>query len=252
MMSLVAVMTVAFFAASFLEQEVAGNSPMAGELNCELFPTNGNLTGGLIDLDAIPFDKKKEVLKTLLACVRDPSKYVDINGIYFRAKERYGQVYTMTGLMAATLLKFNHDVGNFIRLKADLNVVNTKGMTAATLAAWKGNDNMLRFLLNKGVKVNRSDRWGNTALFWAAKGSGLETAVTLLNHGADVNVRNNYNQTSLMHAALFGQASMVQLLLDHGASTKPYDNWGQTAESFARKRLHNMINILNGKKTFHL
>jgi len=243
-MSLIALLMVASFAGSFLEQEVAGKSV----LGCGQFTT-----GKLIDLDVISFDDKKQKLKILLSCSRDSSKNIDINGIYFRTKERYGGVYTMTGLMAATMLKLNHDAGLFLRQGADVNVKSEQEMTAATLAAWTGNDNMLRYLLeHHGVKVDMLDKWGNTALVWAAKGSGLETAVSLLKHGADVNVQNIYNQTALMHATLHGQASMVQLLLDHGAKTTPRDNWGQTAESFAQKRLHNTINNLNGNKKFHL
>jgi len=64
-------------------------------------------------------------------------------------------------------------------------------------------------------KVNDKDRYGNTALHWAAANNSLEIAQLLLASKATVGVQNNDGETPLEWAQNYGSQQMVALLQQH-------------------------------------
>jgi ankyrin repeat protein len=103
---------------------------------------------------------------------------------------------------------------------AEPKVANLKGQNGATplmQAVLYGDNNSVRFLLDKGADPNIRNEAGATALMWAA--DDLEKTRLLLDRGADVNARSDDGRTPLLIAAgQLGCREVVTLLLDRGAN----------------------------------
>jgi ankyrin repeat protein len=68
-----------------------------------------------------------------------------------------------------------------------------------------------------------ADKWGCTALHYAAENGCREIVEALLAAGADVNAANRFAHSPLHNAAREGRAEIVQLLLRHGADTRGHE-----------------------------
>jgi hypothetical protein len=95
-------------------------------------------------------------------------------------------------------------------------------------AAFVGNLNRVRALLNQGVPVNTRDAHGWTPLHWAAKRGQLNVVHELLRRGARVNSRSNYGRTPLHIAAIYGPSRVVHELLKAGANPEYKNVRGNT------------------------
>ncbi len=116
---------------------------------------------------------------------------------------------------------------------------DSDGRTALMTASFNGHMETVRLLLERGSKVGHQDRFGRTALMYAASGPYPETVRLLLDNGADVNRPDTEEGfTALMFAAAEGQSGVIQVLLAHGADTKVTDKDGDTALDFAKKNGH--------------
>ncbi|KAJ4379967.1 hypothetical protein N0V86_004273 [Didymella sp. IMI 355093] len=100
-------------------------------------------------------------------------------------------------------------------------VVNSKyryDTSALYLAAEKGNEAMVRVLLDNGADVNMQDgRYGTAILIASARGH-KEVAKLLLDRGADINLQGGNYGNALQAAAVDGHKDVVELLLDRGAN----------------------------------
>jgi TIR domain/Ankyrin repeats (3 copies) len=70
--------------------------------------------------------------------------------------------------------------------------------TALMKAAYEGNLNALRSLIDAGVNLNQKDQKGNSALDKAIEGNRLDAIKMLLKGGADANTKNNEGETILI------------------------------------------------------
>jgi ankyrin repeat protein len=73
----------------------------------------------------------------------------------------YDQTYDEGPAARLEAVKLCHELGN------DVNAVNTMGLTAMMGAANRGSDDIIKFLVEKGAKVDVKDKEGRTALAWA-------------------------------------------------------------------------------------
>ena len=92
-------------------------------------------------------------------------------------------------------------------------------------------------LLADGVDVDARDRWGKSALYYAAKHGHTDAIALLLRWGAAVDLPATSGSTPLMAAADAGKRDAAQLLLDHGADAGLANCAGQTAIAFAKDAL---------------
>jgi len=104
------------------------------------------------------------------------------------------------------------------------------GLTALQLAAEKGQEGMVRYLLANGADIDARDQPGNTALHVAVRKGYRTIATLLLDAGSDVNVR-DYNGNAPIHESLTAgdNFAMTSMLLDRGADPNLKNGSGSTA-----------------------
>lgn len=88
-------------------------------------------------------------------------------------------------------------------------------------------DELVIWLVEKGLDINIPDYYGGTPLYRQAT-MGRETVKLLLELGADIEKTNTYGNTPLHMAAEFFHPKTVALLLEKGADVNPMNDRGQT------------------------
>ena len=113
-----------------------------------------------------------------------------------------------------------------------------RGKTPLMLAAFNGQEEAARALLEAGANVNAAGRDKLTPLMCAAGWSEPDLVQAMLDGGANVNARDRNGWTALMFAASRGDDRSVQALIDAGASVSERNKWGQTALIAASRSGH--------------
>lgn len=104
------------------------------------------------------------------------------------------------------------------------------GMTALHYAAAYGHAEIVELLLAEGADVDAANAAGGTPLGVAAMGVGASERVArlLIAKGANVNARNPDGRTVLHKAVMSGNAGVVEVLLSSGADDRIKDKDGKT------------------------
>ena len=110
--------------------------------------------------------------------------------------------------------------GDDIEHRIDVDAADEKGMNMLMLAAFKGQSNMVKFLLQNRASVDVFQDRGYTPLLLAAKQGHTRVALFLISAGANIHHRNIYGDTALGCAAWEGHMWTVDALLRRGAD--PY------------------------------
>ncbi|KAM7406899.1 hypothetical protein PAMA_002882 [Pampus argenteus] len=116
----------------------------------------------------------------------------------------------------------------------NLDQEDVSGMSLSMLAAAGGQDDILRLLIKKAVRVNGRQKNGTTALMHAAEKNFLTTVAILLEAGSYVNAQTLSGETALMKACKRGNADIVRLLLEYGADCNILSKHKNTAMHFAK------------------
>lgn len=95
-------------------------------------------------------------------------------------------------------------------------------------AAWAGQVDELRALVQGGAALDAVDDAGLAPLHWAAVAGQSAAAQLLLSSGADPNARARFDLTPLHWAALAGRAELVPLLVHRGARVDARNLYGMT------------------------
>lgn len=121
---------------------------------------------------------------------------------------------------------------------ADLQRTNRFGETALMLAAWKNRKEALRWLLDHGARPNRGegDARAWTALHYATFAGHAELVDSLLASGADINARSTNGSTVIMMAAREGHAALAKHLLEAGANPALKNDFDEDAVAWAMRQ----------------
>jgi ankyrin repeat protein len=129
-----------------------------------------------------------------------------------------------------------------IKAGADLDITgdakfNMDQNTALLTAAHKGHTECVELLLQRGAKVNETNRNDNSALMLAVMDRHDDCVYLLLAAGADPNVQNHNGYTALMQCTglSFKKVEYIPLLLEAGADLDLKNHTGDTALDMARK-----------------
>ncbi|XP_019736001.1 M-phase phosphoprotein 8 isoform X2 [Hippocampus comes] len=133
--------------------------------------------------------------------------------------------------------------GDYVAVKLALNSKeeynldqeDVSGMSLSMLAAAGGQDDILRLLIRKGVRVNSRQHNGTTALMHAAEKNFVTTVAILLEAGSYVNAQTKIGETALMKACKRGNADIVRLLLEKGADCNIQSKHKTTALYLAKQ-----------------
>jgi ankyrin repeat protein/L-ascorbate metabolism protein UlaG (beta-lactamase superfamily) len=149
---------------------------------------------------------------------------------------------------------------------------NRLEQTALLIASFKGNLQIVTFLIDKGADIHKRDRFGASALHMASLGGNEGVVALLLSKGAKINVRatngkgplqmafekqhtgvidlflkrgiaiNNtidqFNRTLLHKSAILGKPKVTKLLLERGANINAKDKTQRTALDLAKASGH--------------
>ena len=153
-----------------------------------------------------------------------------------------GWLFTLI-LPISTIIKFNR--------KVSAGLIERHGNTTPLMmAAYKGNLQEMKRLVENGADVNARNDVNNTALHFAAGATPIENqiyrgspeaAAYLIEHGADLNAQNGTGITPLMDAIINDYLETVKLLIAHGADVNMVSRYNETALSMAILRAHSQF-----------
>lgn len=125
---------------------------------------------------------------------------------------------------------------------ANVNAKNALGETALMHAAWKGHKEAVRWLIERGARVEPAPgTLGWTPLHYAVFAGNDEIAELLLDRGADINGRSPNGSSVLMMAVYEGRENTARWLLARGADTRIRNENGNGALDWAMKFNHTNI-----------
>ena len=118
------------------------------------------------------------------------------------------------------------------------------GNSALDMAIAQGHAEVVRLLLEHWMAMygaDGQDLRGRTTLMYAAYAGDLETARLMLENGAPVNVQTDVGTTALMFAAAYGHMEVVRFLVENGADIHILNGYGYTALILAEERGHQEV-----------
>jgi ankyrin repeat protein len=112
---------------------------------------------------------------------------------------------------------------SLIDKQADHNDVLSGGCAPLQIAAYTGQLDAAKLLIDCGANVHDRSGWNNTEPLEKAAWTGRADVVTLLlEHGAKVDGTDaDFTHSPLYNAATAGHADVVKILLAHGAASSP-------------------------------
>ena len=120
---------------------------------------------------------------------------------------------------------------------SDLNATQENGATPLILAAEGGHEEVVAVLLGReGIDLEDPGTGGGTALHVAAFNGNVEIVRRLLNHAAEIDAKDDSGATPLMIAFAQKHEEVVRLLVEQDAEARVKNNDGVSALTLARIR----------------
>lgn len=107
--------------------------------------------------------------------------------------------------------------------------------TALIWAAFFGQIDLIKWLIDSGADINWQDRIGYTGLHFCGQEQNVAVAKILLDNGADPNIKDEHGNSALW-TALFnarGNFETVKVLRVHGADPTPKNLHGRSPNDMA-------------------
>lgn len=136
-------------------------------------------------------------------------------------------------MLAAVKRRDFATINRLFKSGESLNAVNQEGENLLLIAAWLGDEKMLKQAIDLGVPVNQVDQKGRSALFYTSiEGDDWLTGM-LLSAGINVNLTSRIKKTALMAAVSNRHYGLTDLLLKHRANIDAQDHSGWSALFYA-------------------
>ena len=188
------------------------------------------------NLDIDEYSKSTPLIQAIKYKQTDIINYLLENNADVNLKE---ELTGFTPLMASL-----HDITItelLIEKGADIEAKDDDGINALVYASTYNNEEMVKFLLEKGADANTVCEIENehtdiasTPLMNAAYRGNTNIINMLLENGADINYTTDFGMTALMMAASFNQFGAAKVLLENNADTSITDEYGRTALDLAK------------------
>ncbi|EKD83972.1 MAG: ankyrin repeat protein, partial [uncultured bacterium] len=108
------------------------------------------------------------------------------------------------------------------------NLTDAEENTLLHLAARTGKENIVDYLVKKGLKIDQANKDKKTALWLAIENEHLQTAELLLENGASIEARGgNFDQTMLECLVPEASPAVIEFMLKNGANIEPADHRGE-------------------------
>jgi ankyrin repeat protein len=117
------------------------------------------------------------------------------------------------------MLNSRFDVNDIVRVREN----HQDKFTLIHIASLYSQEEVVRFLIERGADINISSFNDNTALHYAAKADNVGIITLLLDKGVSVNVRGRLGKTPLHHAAYCGNLRATEVLVKRGAGLEIND-----------------------------
>jgi len=121
---------------------------------------------------------------------------------------------------------------------ADASIGDNENSQPIHNAAVAGHMDVLEILLESGVDIDARDANGNTALIFSLIYSQSETTDWLIDKGADLEISNNDNVNPLIYASLRGRLDVLKKITAGGADLNQQAQSGRTALTYAAGNNH--------------
>lgn len=103
-------------------------------------------------------------------------------------------------------------------LKLNPKVVSENGETLLHLIASKPNQqDIVQYLLSKGVDAKKVDKIGNTAFLNACKGKSVEVVKMLFPFAGNIHAKNSEGENAMLNAVKHSNAEVIDFLINNGA-----------------------------------
>ena len=123
-------------------------------------------------------------------------------------------------LMMAAAKGNNEIVKMLIDSGADIHSLDSKQDTVLMVASINGHNDIVATLLQSGVNINAKNDKGETALIWSTLAGHTDIVKTLIKYKVDVNIKNNAGLSALVYAVMGKRPDLVKILLDANADIK--------------------------------
>ncbi len=123
-------------------------------------------------------------------------------------------------------------------------VLNENGFSPLMLSTYKSNNEVAKFLIEKGSNINEVSNMGTPLMAAVVKGN-VEIAKLLIAKKANVNLTDANGVTALIYAVQFQNIEIIKLLLQNNADKSKIDKQGKTAFEYAVfSKNEEIINLL--------
>eukprot|EP00088_Acartia_fossae_P062336 TRINITY_DN751_c0_g1_i20.p1 TRINITY_DN751_c0_g1~~TRINITY_DN751_c0_g1_i20.p1 ORF type:complete len:364 (-),score=62.00 TRINITY_DN751_c0_g1_i20:504-1526(-) len=125
--------------------------------------------------------------------------------------------------------------------------------TALHRSASNGHFYTVKYLVQKGIDVNKKNKVGRTALHWAAQYGHKDIVQYLTNHGADVNAQCNMGKTALDLAIFWKKTDCAEILQvemnNNNLKERDIDNYAMKVEikTLKKQLAESKTNLIESK-----
>lgn len=142
---------------------------------------------------------------------------------------------------------------------ARVNVVDREGKTALMWACIRGQEEIVRNILDVSIldlDLNRADKYGNTALFYAAASGQVDTVKRLITalkrFGLDIDKKNTQGMTPILEATKRGHDSCAKVLITEGKASltiRDPETFLNTQEWAEKRSLTNLSELIAARRS---